>query len=183
MPVYRILALSGSLRAGSYNTAALRAAAEVADDQMKIEIHPLNDLPIYNADVEREGFPPSVVELREAIRQADGLLIATPEYNYSITGALKNAIDWASRGGDESPLNHKPAAILGAGGRFGTLRSQLHLREILSHNELRVVGRPQVYIDRPSQRFAEGPVLTDERAIDQIRRLLVSLRTEIDRND
>ena len=137
---------------------------------------------MYNADVEREeGFPAPVAEFREAIRQADALLFASPEYNYSITGALKNALDWASRGGAESPLNHKPAAILGAGGRFGTLRSQLHLREILMHNRLRVVTHPQVYIDRPWEKFDETPKLVDERARDQISRLLVELAHEVAR--
>lgn len=180
--MYRILGISGSLRTGSYNTAALRAAGEIAPDDMKVEIHPLNDLPMYNADVERQiGFPPAVEEFRDAIREADALLIATPEYNYSMTGALKNAIDWASRGGDESPLNHKPAAILGAGGRFGTLRSQLHLREVLAHNQLRVVAQPQVLIDRPWEKYDEGPRLVDERARDQIRRLIDALRAEIER--
>ena len=176
-----ILAISGSLRAGSYNTAALRAAADIADSDVKVEVFPLNDLPMYNADDERQhGFPASVVEFRRLLEDADGLLIASPEYNYSVTGALKNALDWASRGGGESPLNGKPAAILGAGGRFGTLRSQLHLREILSHNELRVVQQPQVYVDRPREKFDDTPRLTDERALDQIRRLLAALRREIE---
>jgi chromate reductase len=181
-----ILAVSGSLRAGSYNRAALRAAAELAPDGMTVTIADLNGIPIYNADEEAaDGYPDSVVALREALRAADGMLIATPEYNYSVTGALKNALDWLSRGGDESPLNDKPAAILGAGGRFGTLRSQLHLREILAHNTMPLVQSPQVMIDRPSTKFADDglgePALTDERHRDQISRLLTALADLIKR--
>jgi len=173
----RILGISGSLRRRSLNTAALRAAAEIADDDMKVEIFDLAGIPLYNPDDEAaHGFPPEVAELRRAVAEADALLIATPEYNFSLTAALKNAIDWASRGGSESPLNGKPAAILGSGGRFGTLRSQLHLREILLHNDVRVVTSPQVMIDRGSDKFDEDLRLVDERTRGQIARLLASLR-------
>ena len=102
----RILGISGSLRRRSLNTAALRAAAEIADDDMKVEIFDLAGIPLYNPDDEAaHGLPPEVAELRRAVAEADALLIATPEYNFSLTAALKNAIDWASRGGSESPLN------------------------------------------------------------------------------
>ncbi len=172
----RVLGISGSLRRGSYNTAALRAAAELAPPGMTIEIAPLDKLPFYDADVEREeGFPPAVEELRDSIRDADALLIATPEYNYSVPGVLKNAIDWASRGKADAPINRKPTAIMGAGGRLGTVRAQLHLREIARHNDLRVVGRPEVLIDRAWTKFDEAGNLTDERHRDQIRRLLEAL--------
>ena len=179
----KILGISGSLRRGSHNTAALRAAAEVAPDGVKIDIISLNGLPMFNPDTEPEDLAdPRVVEFRRAIADADGLLIATPEYNWSVTGALKNALDWASRGGDESPLNDKPAAILGAGGRFGSLRSQLHLREILGHNRVQLVGSPQVMIDRPSGKFEDGR-LVDERHRDQLRRLVTALESIVRRDD
>jgi chromate reductase len=171
----RILGISGSLRAGSYNTAALRAAAELAPQDVEIEIFDLNGLPMFNADTEAADLRhPQVAALREAIAGADGLLIATPEYNYSITAALKNAIDWASRGGAGSPLTGKPAAVFGAGGRFGTLRAQLHLRQILLHNDLPLVGKPEVMIDRASTKFDDGR-LVDERHRDQVRRLVEAL--------
>jgi chromate reductase len=171
----RIVGISGSLRAGSHNTAALRAAAEMAPDGVEIEIFDLNGLPMFNADTEADDLRhPKVAALREAIGEADGVLIATPEYNYSVTGALKNAIDWASRGGADAPLNGKPAAVLGAGGRFGTVRAQMHLREILRHNDVRLVGRPEVMIDRASTKFEAGR-LVDERHRDQVRRLVEAL--------
>lgn len=169
-----ILAISGSLRSDSYNTAALRAAQELAPDGMTIDIATLEGIPLYNADEEKaDGLPDAVAALRERLAAADGLLVATPEYNYSIPGVLKNALDWLSRG--ESPLAHKPTAMLGAGGRLGTVRAQMHLRQMFLHDHMHVVDEPEVFIDRASQKFTEG-VLTDERARDQIRRLLLSLQ-------
>lgn len=175
-----ILGVSGSLRAASYNTALLRAASEIGEPDLKVEIYDgLGRLPLFNVELEENGFPAPVADLRTAMAGADGLLVATPEYNWSITGVLKNAIDWASRGPD-SPLSHKPAAILGAGGRFGTLRAQLHLREILGHNDVRLVSRPQLLLDAPAQRFDAELRLTDDRFRDQLGRLLDSLAALID---
>ncbi|MCB2223756.1 MAG: NAD(P)H-dependent oxidoreductase [Actinobacteria bacterium] len=168
--------MAGSLRAGSLNRAALRAAAELAPDGVAVEILDLDGIPLFNADHERDhGFPPAVAALRESVAAADALLIATPEYNFSMSGVLKNALDWLSRGGAGSPLNDKPAAILGAGGRFGTLRAQLHLRETLLHNRVDLVASPQVMIDRASERFDERLRLTDERARSQVARLVAEL--------
>ncbi len=175
----QVLGISGSLRRGSFNTALLRAAQELAPQRMTIELASLDKLPPYNADVEREeGFPPAVEDLREAIAEADALLIATPEYNFSIPGVLKNAIDWASRGGRDAPITDKPAAILGGGGRSGTLRAQLHLRQILQHNNLRVVQKPEVLVDRVWEHVDREGRLVEERFRDQIRRLLEALAAE-----
>jgi len=172
----RILGISGSLRSRSFNTALLRAAAELAPPNVCVEVFDLKGIPLYDADEEAaRGYPEQVAALREAIARSDGLLIATPEYNFSVTAALKNAVDWASRGGSESPLQGKPAAILGAGGRFGTLRSQLHLREILLHNDVRLVGSPQVMVDGASSKFDDDLRLTDERHRGQVAKLLDSL--------
>jgi chromate reductase len=172
----RILGISGSLRRASYNTALLGAAAEHAPAGATVEIFDLKHIPLFDPDDEAAGgFPERVAELRHAIDSSDGLLIATPEYNYSITAALKNAIDWASRGGEESPLNRKPAAILGAGGRFGTLRSQMHLREILLHNAVQLVAAPQVMVDDPAGKFDDQLRLTDTRHRRQVARLLDAL--------
>lgn len=182
MTAIDVLGISGSLRQGSYNTAALRAAAELAPAGMTIEIASLDKLPLYDADVERaEGLPPPVQELHDRIRASDALLIATPEYNFSISGVLKNAIDWASRGGADAPINGKPAAILGAGGRSGTLRAQLHLRQILAHNDLRVVQKPEVLIDGAWSKFDESGRLNHDRHRDQIRRLLEALADVVGR--
>jgi chromate reductase len=175
----KVLAIPGSLRSGSYNRAALEAARELAPEAMEIEIMGLDGIPLFNADEERaSGIPPAVVRLREALTAADGLLIASPEYNYSITGVLKNAIDWLSRG-PESPLDDKPGAILGAGGRFGTLRAQLHLREILFHNRVDLVDSPQVTIEDAADKFDDRLRLTDERHRRQIARLLEALMTRV----
>lgn len=179
----QILAISGSLRRDSYNTAALRAAAELAPEDLEITVVTLHGIPNFDADLESsEGNPPAVAELRAATAASDALLIATPEYNFSISGVLKNAIDWLSRGGADSPLNGKPAAILGAGGRFGTLRSQLHLRDILLHNRVRLVDAPQVMIDQASTRFDADGRLHDERFRKQIAALLEALQDEVRRS-
>ena len=112
--IYRILGIPGSLRRSSLNRSLLDAAAEVMPDNGKLELADLSDVPLYNWDVEQElGFPEPVQRFRQQIAEADGLLFATPEYNYSMPGALKNALDWASRGGGEAPINRKPAAIMG----------------------------------------------------------------------
>ena len=176
-----VLGISGSLRAASYNTKVLRSAGELAPDGMTIDVATLHGIPFYNADVEREhGYPEQVVALRERMTGADALLIATPEYNFSIPGVLKNAIDWAARGSD-SPPNGKPLAILGAGGRFGTLRAQLHLRDVALHNHMEVVNIPQVLIDRPFEKFDDEGHLTDERAREQLTRLLAELAAVVRR--
>jgi chromate reductase len=176
-----VVGISGSLRRGSYNTALLRAAAEEASDRVTIDHADVGDLPLYDADVEKqEGFPRPVSRLRTQLAAADAVLFASPEYNYSVTGVLKNAIDWASRP-PSSPLDDKPAAIMGAGGRLGTVRSQSHLRDILRHNRLQVVTAPEVLVPRPWERFDDDLRLTDGLARDQIRRLLTALEHLVDR--
>ncbi len=179
--IYRILGIPGSLRRNSLNRSLLNAAAELMPDSGKLELADLSDLPIYNWDVEQEiGFPAPVERFRKQIAEADGLLIATPEYNNSMPGALKNAIDWASRGGADSPLNRKPAAIMGAAGRLGSVRAQMHLRTVLMNNDLAVVQKPEVLV-AGSSGFTDGE-LTNERHRDQIRRLLEELLDLIERS-
>lgn len=171
-----ILGISGSLRRGSLNRALLRAAAELIPADVRLEVADISDLPLYNWDVEQElGFPGSVQRFRDQVASADALLIATPEYNNSIPGALKNAIDWASRGGADSPLNEKPAAIMGAAGRLGSVRAQMHLRTILMHNDLQVVQKPEVLV--PGRDAFEAGELVHDRYRDQVRRLLEALVT------
>ena len=145
-------------------------------EDMVLEIVPIDNIPLYNADDERgSGFPDPVTRIRRQVAESDALLIASPEYNYSITGALKNAWDWLSRP-PEPPINLMPAAILGAGGRLGTARSQHHLRDIARHNDLRMVQKPEVLISAPWEKFDDDLNLVDERTRDQIGRLVIALR-------
>ena len=157
-----LIGISGSLRSGSYNTALLRAAFEDLPEGVTAEVVSLADIPIYNADYVREHGKPDVVEsLRSVARSADGIVFATPEYNWSVTGAMKNAIDWLSLG-PESPLDFKPAAIIGAGGGSGTAGSERHLRDIRSHNSLCIVSDPQVMVSAASQHFEGNELASDE---------------------
>ncbi len=131
----RLLGLCGSLRRASTNLAILRAAAELAPDGVEVVLHPLHDVPMFDADLEAEPLPDAVTALRTAVAGADGVLLATPEYNWSITAALKNAIDWLSRG-PQAPIDRVPAAMLSGAGGSGGRRAQAHLRDILGHNQV-----------------------------------------------
>ncbi len=170
-----VLGFAGSLRKGSYNRALLQAASELLPAGMSLEVFDLTPIPLYNADLEAAGEPEPVQQFKERIAAADALLIATPEYNYSIPGVLKNALDWASHPARSSPLNGKPVAILGAGGMFGTVRAQQHLRLIAVHNDMRVLNKPEVYISRPREKFDADGRLTDEPTRERIRTLLQAL--------
>jgi chromate reductase len=173
----QVLAISGSLRAGSFNTAALRAAARLAPAGMTVTLYEgLRDIPPYDDDVRAgAGYPPAVAALRGAIKAADALLIATPEYNYSISGVLKNAIDWASRAPDQ-PFDGKPVAIMGAsGGLLGTARAQYDLRKIFVFLNGHVLNKPEVMIGQAGTRFDAAGNLTDEKTADLITQQLVAL--------
>lgn len=169
----KVLGLSGSLRRGSYNTAALRAAVAMAPEGMTIEIMPIDEVPLYNEDLRQErGYSPPVQALREGIRAADGVLIVTPEYNYSIPGVLKNAIDWASRPPDQ-PFAGKPVAIMGASpGRLGTARAQYHLRQSFLFMDALVMIKPEVMIGGANRKFDAEGSLTDEETAGYVRDLL-----------
>ncbi len=157
-----VLGISGSLRKASWNTIALRAAQKLAPEGMNIEIAEIRDIPFYDGDVEAEGLPASVVALREKIHAADALLIASPEYNASVSGVLKNAIDWASRP-PHQPLDGKPIAIFGTSpGATGTIRGQAHLRQILGNVNGLVLVQPVVAIGMAPQRFDAEANITDE---------------------
>lgn len=169
-----IVGLSGSLRLGSYNTALLRAALSVLPDNTKLEIVDYSDVPLFNQDVESQGFPEPVQAMRAKLGRADAVLFATPEYNWSVPGVLKNAIDWASRSPD-SPLDGLPAAIMGAGGRLGTAYAQQHLRQILLHNDMKIINRPNVLISRAAEHFDKDLSLVNQRYLNQIERLLSAL--------
>ena len=174
--IFKICAISGSLRKGSFNTAALRAAQELAPAGTTIAIAPIDDLPLYNEDLRVGGsFPPAAERLREAIRAADALLFAAPEYNFSVSGVLKNAIDWASRPPNQ-PFDGKAYAILGAsGGLVGTARGQYHLRQIMVGLNAFAVNVPQVFIAVAAQKFDAEGRFTDKGGRDLIAQLLVAL--------
>jgi chromate reductase len=171
----KIVGLSGSLRKGSYNSAALRAAQALAPEGTVIEIAEIGDLPLYNDDVRAAGYPAPVERLRRQIAEADAVLFVTPEYNYSVSGVLKNAIDWASRPPNQ-PFDGKPVAIMGAsGGLFGTARAQYHLRQMLIFLNAFPVNKPEVMIGQAQTKSDEAGNLTDEATREFIRKLLVSL--------
>jgi chromate reductase, NAD(P)H dehydrogenase (quinone) len=165
-PVFNVVGFAGSLRRGSYNRALLRAATELAPPALHIVIHELDEIPLYNGDVEAAGAPPGVVRLRDAIRKADGLLIATPEYNHGVPGVLKNTIDWLSRPPGDSALNGKVAAVMGASpGMTGTARGQSQLRQAFVFTNTYALLQPEVLVGRAHEKFdAEG------RLVDQATR-------------
>jgi len=165
----------GSLRRDSYNRAALRAATELVPEGASIEIFELDGIPGFNQD-EEQNPPAKVVELKRRIREADAILFVTPEYNYSVPGVLKNAIDWASRPYGDSAWNGKPAAIMGASvGTIGTARAQYHLRQMMVFLNMFPVNQPEVMIGNASERFDASGNLTDDATKDFIRQLLRSL--------
>ena len=171
----RVLGISGSLRQQSLNSMALRAAQELAPAGMSIEIFDIAPIPLYNEDLKQQGFPPPVEALREKIRAADALLIVSPEYNYSIPGVLKNAIDWASRP-PEQPFLDKPIAIMGASpGMIGTARMQYHLRQCFVFLNARLLSQPEVMIGQANTRFDAAGKLTDETTAALITKLLTEL--------
>ena len=157
-----VLGISGSLRKGSFNTALLRAAIELASEGVRFETADIGAIPLYNEDIRAAGFPESVVKLREAIARANALLIVTPEYNYSVPGVLKNAIDWASRPPNQ-PFAGKPLGIMGAsGGAGGTMRAQYHLRQMAVFLDMHPLNKPELFVRSAQAMFDETGRLKDE---------------------
>lgn len=170
-----ILGIAGSLRKQSFNRAALRAAQELAPSDAKIEIFELDGIPAFNQDEEANP-PEKVVRFKERIRAADAILIATPEYNYSVPGVLKNAIDWASRPYGDSAWEGKPVAVMGASiGSLGTGRAQYHLRQSFVFLDMYPLNRPEVMIANAASRFDQQGNLTDNDTRDRIHQLLEAL--------
>jgi chromate reductase len=178
----RILGLCGSLRARSFNRLALRAAAESMPAEHVLEMAPLRGFPVYDADEQVTGWPPEVLSLAQAMRDSDGVLIASPEYNFSIPGGLKNVIDWLSRLPDQ-PFKSKPIAIMGAAtGPLGTARMQYDLRKVLQSLDADVVSKPEVFIGMAASKFDEQGRLVDEATRGFVERLLQALAVRIDRS-
>ncbi len=170
-----VLGICGSLRSGSFNMAALRAAIELKPPGMTIGIADIGTIPLYNEDVRAQGFPPPVETLRQQIKAADALLFVCPEYNYSMSGVLKNAIDWASRPPDQ-PFAGKPAAIMGAAaGMAGSARAQSDLRRACVFLDIHPLNKPEVLIGQAQTKFDANGRLTDEAARGFIRDMLVAL--------
>jgi chromate reductase len=167
-----LLGIAGSLRRASYNRAALRAAQQLVPEDATLEIFELDGIPGFDQD--DEAHPPAkVVELKTRMRAADASLFVTPEYNYSIPGVLKNAMDWASRPYGENAWNGKPVAVMGASvGMLGTARAQYHLRQVFVFLNMYPINQPEVMIAQAAERFDAAGTLLDAHAQDLIRQLL-----------
>ena len=175
MSKIKILGIPGSLRKGSYNLSALRAAQQLLPADAELEIFDLHGIPPFSEEDEKNP-PARVTEFKKKIREADAILFATPEYNYSIPGVLKNSIDWASRPYGDSAWNGKPAAIMGASpGMLGTARAQYHLRQVFVFLNVFALNQPEVMIAQAASKFDAEGNLTDQRTREHISRLLQSL--------
>ena len=178
---FKILGISGSLRKRSLNTRLLEIARSVLPGGVTLEIADLSAIPFYDGDVEKEGLPQSVLDFRKKIYEADAILFASPEYNSSFTGVLKNALDWASRPPKGEPYSMpptagKPYAIMGVGGRYGTSRSQSHLRQVLQKMDMPGVNQPEILVqNQPVPVFDQDLNLTDTVAVQLIKILLKNL--------
>ena len=168
----RILGIAGSLRRKSYNRAALRAAQQLVPEDAVLDVFELDGIPVFSEDDERQP-PAKVVEFKKRIREADAILFVTPEYNYSIPGVLKNAIDWASRPAGKSALNRKPAAIMGCSpGLGGTIRAQHALRQTFVFTETHVMSQPEIKIPSAAPLFDSTAKLTDETTRQYVKKFL-----------
>ena len=170
-----ILGFAGSLRQGSYNRALLRLVVELVPNSAKLEVFELDGIPLFNQDLESSP-PEKVKEFKRKIKAADALLIATPEYNYSVPGVLKNAIDWASRPYGDNAFEGKPVAMMSASiGMLGGVRAQYHLRQSFVFLNMHPVNKPEVFINFASQKFDDKGRLLDEKTKELIRELLDNL--------
>jgi chromate reductase len=171
----KILGIAGSLRKASYNRGVLRAAQELAPKDVQIEPFDLLGIPLYNQD-EEQNMPARVSEFKARIRAADAILICTPEYNYSMPGVLKNAIDWGSRPYVDNSWEGKPVALMGASpGLFGTARSQYHLRQVFVTLNMFALNDPEVMIGKAQERFDAQGNLTDAKSREKVKELVEAL--------
>jgi chromate reductase len=170
-----ILGIAGSLRKASYNRALLRAAVELAPSGMVIEIFDLIEVPLYNGDVEAEGDPPSVAAFKRAIAGADGVLMATPEYNHGVPAVMKNAVDWASRPPGKAPLGGKPVGLVGASpGITGTARGQSQLRQAFEFTNSFCMPQPELLVFKAHQKFDDDGNLSDPATGQYLERYLTA---------
>ncbi|HEU5167513.1 MAG TPA: NAD(P)H-dependent oxidoreductase [Chitinophagaceae bacterium] len=178
----QLVGMSGSLRKGSYNTMLLKAAAHLLPANVSMDVVSIEDIPLYNADLDLPAAKqrPEVVEhFRKMLTDADGILISSPEYNYSIPGGLKNAIDWASRG-EDSPLLHKPVAVIGATtGLWGTVRMQMSFHNVFLFLDMKPVYKPEVLVAQAEKKFDRDGNLVDEMAKKLVKQKLEALKEMI----
>ena len=173
----KLLGISGSLRKQSYNSGALRAIPSLLPDGMTFDVAELADVPFYNADVEQIGFPDAVKVFRARVAGADALIFAVPEYNFSLSGVLKNALEWLSRP-PNPPVNGKPCAVFGASvSPLGTARGQFHFRHVCVSLNMATVNVPHVDITNAKTKFDAQSQLTDTASLDALRQLLQELKT------
>lgn len=179
MSKINIIAFSGSLRKKSFNTGLIRAAENLAPDTMEIELVDIGWLPLYNTDME-ESFPADVTELKNKIKAADGVLLATPEYNRATSGVLKNMLDWTSRPYGDSAWDHKPVATMGAStGQISTALAQYDLKQSLLYLNTLILGQPEFFLGNAKDKFDENSNLTDEKTKERIVKLLSVFQTFI----
>jgi len=171
-----ILGISGSLRSGSYNRGLLCAASALMAEGLTLEIADLSQIPLYNED-DFSSRPEAITHLQEQIRLADGVIIATPEYNHSIPGVLKNALDWASRPMKTQPFAGKPLAVMGAGGRSGTVWAQDHLRQVAVQLGMQILMEPRVAVERSWEKFDPDGNLVDEESRQLIKDQMAAFKT------
>ena len=178
----QLVGLSGSLRKGSYNTMLLKAASQLLPLNVSMEIISIEDIPLYNADLDlpsAKNRPQPVEHFRKMLADADGILISSPEYNYSIPGGLKNAIDWASRG-EDSPLLRKPVAVIGATtGLWGTTRMQVAFHNVFLFLDMKPVYKPEVLVAQAEKKFDKNGNLIDEMAKKLLKQKLEALKEMI----
>lgn len=171
----KIIGICGSLRKGSYNRMALNFAKKIAPPTVDFQIVEIKNLPFFNQDLEN-NLPKEVLEFREKIKKADAILFSSPEYNYSIPGVLKNAIEWGSRPYEAGVLKRKPVAIMGtSSGMVGTGRGQYHFRQICVQVDMYVLNRPEVMIPFASQQFDEKGNLLDPHTKEKIKEIVEAL--------
>ncbi len=171
----KILAIAGSLRKNSYNLALVKAALEEMPKGVVGEIYDLHGIPLYNEDLEI-AFPEVVQKFKEKIKAADAILIATPEYNYSIPGVLKNAIDWASRPYGDNAWEGKPVAVMSASIAItGGMRAQYHLRQVFVYLNMHAINKPELMINAPHEKFDAQNRLQDVKVRQRLRELIEAL--------
>ena len=171
----KIVGIAGSLRAGSLNRSLLKVAGTLVPEGHTFEVADIDDIPLYNGDVNEAGIPDPVRQVYDKLASADGIVLASPEYNYSVPGVLKNAIDWLSRV-DPQPFDGKAVAIMGASpSNLGTARAQYHLRQILVYLNAFVVNKPEIQIGGAFGKFDDGGNLTDDKERKYIGRQMQAL--------
>jgi len=172
----KILGFAGSLRIASYNKSLLRAAANLMPEDTNLEIFDIDGIPAFNQDTENNNMPEKVKDFKSKIREADAILIATPEYNYSVPGVLKNAIDFATRPYGDNPFNEKPVAIMSVSvGMLGGARAQYHLRQIFVYLNMHPINGPEVIVSFAQNKFDTNGNLVDENTQMFVRQLLQNL--------